>query len=78
MNGKRQNLLGLSRAQLEDFLAGLGEKPYRARQLMKWIYRQGEADFDQMSDISKTLRQRLKEIAEIKPPVIGPNRYPSG
>lgn len=70
MNGERQNLLGLSRAQLEDFFAGLGEKPYRARQLMKWIYRQGEADFDQMSDISKALRQRLKEIAEIKPPEI--------
>lgn len=70
MNGERQNLLGLSRAQLEDFFAGLGEKPYRARQLMKWIYRQGEADFDQMSNISKALRQRLKEIAEIKPPEI--------
>ncbi|MCH8958289.1 MAG: 23S rRNA (adenine(2503)-C(2))-methyltransferase RlmN [Proteobacteria bacterium] len=70
MNGERQNLLGLSRAQLEDFFAGLGEKPYRARQLMKWIYRLGEADFDQMSDISKALRQRLKEIAEIKPPEI--------
>ncbi|MCH7894944.1 MAG: 23S rRNA (adenine(2503)-C(2))-methyltransferase RlmN [Proteobacteria bacterium] len=70
MNGERQNLLGLSRPQLEDFLAGLGEKPYRARQLMKWIYRQGEADFDRMTDISKTLRERLKELAEIKPPVI--------
>ncbi|MFB3063133.1 MAG: 23S rRNA (adenine(2503)-C(2))-methyltransferase RlmN, partial [Gammaproteobacteria bacterium] len=53
MKGERRNLLGLSRAQLEDFFAGLGEKPYRARQLMKWIYRRGEADFDQMSDISK-------------------------
>ncbi len=70
MNGERQNLLGLSRPQLEDFLAGLGEKPYRARQLMKWIYRQGEADFDRMTDISKSLRERLKELAEIKPPEI--------
>lgn len=70
MNGERQNLLGLSRPQLEDFLAGLGEKPYRARQLMKWIYRQGESDFDRMTDISKTLRERLKELAEVKPPVI--------
>lgn len=70
MNGERQNLLGLSRAQLEDFFAGLDESPYRARQLMKWIYRRGEADFDRMTDISKTLRQRLKEIAEIKAPGI--------
>ncbi len=70
MNGERQNLLGLSRAQLEDYLAGLGEKPYRAHQLMKWIYRQGESDFDQMTDISKSLRERLKEHAEIKPPGI--------
>ncbi len=70
MKGERQNLLGLSRAQLEDFFAGLGEKPYRARQLMKWIYRQGEADFDRMTNISKSLRERLKELAEIKPPGI--------
>ena len=70
MNGERQNLLGLSRAQLEDYLAGLGEKPYRAHQLMKWIYRQGESDFDQMTDISKSLRERLKELAEIRPPEI--------
>ena len=70
MSGDRQNLLGLSRAQLEIFFTGLGEKPYRARQMMKWIYRQGESDFDQMTDISKTLRERLKEIAEIRPPEI--------
>ncbi|MCZ6911897.1 MAG: hypothetical protein O7F72_03735, partial [Proteobacteria bacterium] len=70
MKGERQNLLGLSRAQLEDYLAGLGEKPYRAHQLMKWIYRQGESDFDQMTDISKSLRERLKELAEIRPPEI--------
>ncbi|MCZ6716093.1 MAG: 23S rRNA (adenine(2503)-C(2))-methyltransferase RlmN [Gammaproteobacteria bacterium] len=70
MKGERQNLLGLSRAQLEDFFNGLGEKPYRARQLMKWIYRQGESDFDRMTDISKSLRQRLKGLAKIEPPEI--------
>ncbi|MCZ6560777.1 MAG: 23S rRNA (adenine(2503)-C(2))-methyltransferase RlmN [Gammaproteobacteria bacterium] len=70
MSGDRQNLLGLSRVQLENFFTGLGEKSYRARQMMKWIYRRGESDFDRMTDISKTLRERLKEIAEVRAPEI--------
>jgi 23S rRNA (adenine2503-C2)-methyltransferase len=38
------NLLGLTRSELEAFVAGLGEKPFRARQLMKWMYRRGVGD----------------------------------
>lgn len=70
MSDARVNLLGLSRQGLEEFFAGLGEKPFRARQLMSWIYRFGVADFDAMTDISKALRARLKEIAEIRTPKI--------
>ena len=47
--GERTNLLGLERAEVESFVAGLGAKPFRARQLLKWIYRRGESDFARMS-----------------------------
>ena len=70
MSGGRINLLGLSRSGLESFFEGLGEKPFRARQLMRWMYGQGVADFEQMTDISKKLRAQLAEIAEIRPPGI--------
>lgn len=70
MNGKLANLLGMSRTELENFLQDLGEKPFRAVQLHKWIHQQGVIDFDAMTNISKTLRERLKEVAEIRPPVI--------
>jgi len=66
----RPNLLGMSRAQLESWLAGFGEKPFRAVQLLKWIHQQGVIDIDQMSNISKTLREKIRETAEIRPPVI--------
>jgi 23S rRNA (adenine2503-C2)-methyltransferase len=70
MNSKLANLLGMSRKELENFLQGLGEKPFRAVQLLKWIHQQGVTDFDAMTNISKTLRERLKEVAEIRPPEI--------
>jgi 23S rRNA (adenine2503-C2)-methyltransferase len=62
------NLLGLNRQQMEDFLQGLGEKPFRAVQLMKWIHQQGVIDFDAMTNIAKALREKLKTVAEIRPP----------
>src|SRR5690349_17471704 len=62
------NLLGLNRQQMEDFLQGLGEKPFRAVQLMKWIHQSGVTDFDAMTNIAKTFREKLKTVAEIRPP----------
>ena len=64
------NLLGLNRQQMEGFLQGLGEKPFRAVQLLKWIHQQGVTDFDAMTNIAKPLREKLKEVAEIRPPRI--------
>ncbi|HID00508.1 MAG TPA: 23S rRNA (adenine(2503)-C(2))-methyltransferase RlmN [Piscirickettsiaceae bacterium] len=64
------DLLGMDRPALEAFFAQLGEKPYRAVQVMKWIHQRGVADFDAMTDISKALRQKLKAIARIKTPRI--------
>ena len=70
MNPSKTNLLGLTRAELEAFTAAMGEKPFRARQLMKWLYKRAATDFDQMTDLAKAFRERLKEVAEIKVPQI--------
>jgi 23S rRNA (adenine2503-C2)-methyltransferase len=68
----RTNLLGLTRAGMEAFVADMGEKPYRARQLLKWIHRRAAGDFDAMTDLGKDFRRRLAEVAEIRAPeVIG-------
>lgn len=64
------NLLGMTRAQLIDFMVSLGEKPFRAQQIMKWIHHRGVSDFDQMTDVGKALRARLKAVAEIRPPEV--------
>lgn len=64
----KQNLLGLDRQALEAFFVGLGEKPFRARQLMQWVYQRGVADFDLMTDLGKQLRAKLAECAEIRVP----------
>jgi 23S rRNA (adenine2503-C2)-methyltransferase len=69
--GDRVNLLGLPRAELEAFVAArLGAKPFRARQLMKWIYRRGAADFSAMTDLAQDFRLRLSEAARISVPQI--------
>jgi 23S rRNA (adenine2503-C2)-methyltransferase len=65
------NLLGLPRAELETFVAErLGAKPFRARQLMKWMYKQRAHDFSAMSDLAKDFRAQLESVACIKVPQI--------
>ncbi|AHG85752.1 Ribosomal RNA large subunit methyltransferase N [Bibersteinia trehalosi USDA-ARS-USMARC-190] len=64
------NLLNLNRQQMRELFAEMGEKPFRADQLMKWIYHFGEDNFDNMTNINKKLREKLKSIAEIKAPEI--------
>ena len=66
----KTNLLGLTRAELEAFVAAMGEKPFRARQLVKWIYKRWIGDFEQMTDLAKSFRERLKEVAEVRTPSI--------
>src|SRR6056300_589506 len=67
---QKVNLLGLTREQMEAFFDELGEKRFRAQQLMKWIHHQGVRDFDLMTNLGKALRQRLAECAEVRPPEI--------
>lgn len=64
------NLLGLPRKKMIEFFAEHGEKPFRAKQVMQWIHQFGVTDFDQMSNISKALRAKLKSIAVIHAPEI--------
>lgn len=65
---ERVNLLGLPRAKMEAFLVSIGEKPFRAQQILKWIHHSGVDDFEQMTNLGKALRAKLAECAEIRPP----------
>ncbi|PJE79723.1 Dual-specificity RNA methyltransferase RlmN [invertebrate metagenome] len=64
------NLLGLTREKMEAFFIAIGEKKFRAQQVLKWLYHERAGDFDVMTNISKPLRERLKKIAEIKGPEV--------
>ncbi|MFZ5619965.1 MAG: 23S rRNA (adenine(2503)-C(2))-methyltransferase RlmN [Pseudomonadota bacterium] len=66
----RTNLLDFDRQGLENFFADLGEKPFRARQILQWVYQRNVDDFAEMSDLSKALRARLGEVAEIRLPAV--------
>jgi 23S rRNA (adenine2503-C2)-methyltransferase len=64
------NLLDLDSEALSSFVASLDEKAFRARQVKRWVHRQGESDFDRMSDIARSLREKLAGVATISPPKI--------
>ena len=66
----KQNLLGLDADGLARFFEARGEKPFRARQVQRWIHQLGESDFARMSDLSKSLRERLAELACVGAPQI--------
>ena len=59
------NLLEFDLEGLAVFCEGLGEKRFRATQLFRWIHQRGASDFDQMSDLAKSLREKLKSTAHI-------------
>ncbi len=67
---EKVNLLNYDRTRLADWFVSLGEKPFRATQMLKWIYQQGSDDFADMLNISKVLRTRLQDIAVIDGPGI--------
>ena len=64
------NLLNLNQKALDEFFKKLGEKSYRTKQIMKWIYKDQVFDFDQMLNLSKKLREQLKEISCIEFPSV--------
>jgi 23S rRNA (adenine2503-C2)-methyltransferase len=73
------NLLDLDPAQLVAYCGELGEKPFRAKQLQRWIHQFGVANFDDMTDLAKSLREKLKTRAEVRAPdVISDNTSSDG
>ena len=64
------NLLGLPLGKLEDFFDSIGEKKFRATQLIKWIHQEGQREFSKMTNLSKSLREILARKCEIKLPEI--------
>ena len=66
----KTNLLGLTQTEMESFFESIGEKRFRAGQVMKWIHHFGVDDFDAMTNVGKALREKLKDLAEIRAPEI--------
>ncbi len=64
------NLFDFDHEGLRDYFVALGEKPYRAKQLMQWVYQRNIRDFSQMSDMSVGLRDRLTQTASLELPMI--------
>ncbi|SDX90850.1 23S rRNA (adenine(2503)-C(2))-methyltransferase RlmN [Acinetobacter kyonggiensis] len=69
------NLLGMSRPQLEQFFEDIGEKKFRAGQVMKWIHQFFVTDFAEMTNISGKLREKLEKLCEIKAPEVVHKNY---
>lgn len=69
-NANKTNLLDFDRAGLRAYFSEIGEKPFRADQVMKWIYQQGIADFEQMTNLNKVLRTKLIANCEVRAPEI--------
>jgi 23S rRNA (adenine2503-C2)-methyltransferase len=67
---KKTNLLGFSPKKLEEFFVSIGEKPFRSTQVLKWIHQFGASSFDEMTNISKALREKLSEVSEIREPEV--------
>jgi 23S rRNA (adenine2503-C2)-methyltransferase len=66
----RVNLLGMPLRQLEQFFLDIGEKKFRAQQVLKWIHHAGVTDIQCMTNLGKDLREKLQAIAEVRPPEI--------
>ena len=64
------NLLGLPREGMRDFFTSIGEKPFRATQVMKWIHHRHTPRFGEMTDLGKALRSRLDTVAEVRAPAV--------
>ena len=64
----KQNLLDFDAAGLTAWFAAMGEKPFRAKQVLRWLHQFGEDDFERMSDVARALRARLADLAEVRLP----------
>jgi len=69
-SASRINLMDLDQARMREFFISIDEKPFRAEQILKWVYHQGVIDFEAMTNLGAGLRQRLAELAVIRPPQV--------
>lgn len=67
---KKVDLLGMDRQAMEAFFSSIGEKPFRAGQVIKWIHQFGVSQFDEMTNLSKALREKLEKVAQVRTPKI--------
>jgi len=74
---EKVNLLGLTQSEMEAFFVDLGEKKFRAAQVMKWIHHYGMDCFDEMTNLGKALREKLKQVAEIAAPKVENKQFSS-
>ncbi|HEY3516075.1 MAG TPA: bifunctional tRNA (adenosine(37)-C2)-methyltransferase TrmG/ribosomal RNA large subunit methyltransferase RlmN, partial [Gammaproteobacteria bacterium] len=64
-------MLGLPAADLVEFFENIGEKPYRARQIMRWLYQRYVTEYAGMTDLSAALRKQLAALTPLTvPPVL--------
>ena len=70
MTSEKINLMSMSPQELSEFFVSMGEKSFRAQQIMRWIYQFGVTDFDEMSNLNKVLRAKLKETCVVTAPEI--------
>ena len=66
----KTDLLGMDREMMAAYFVEIGEKPFRATQVMKWIHQMGVSEFDEMTNLSKALREKLKRVAWVRSPKI--------
>ncbi|MEP7155744.1 MAG: 23S rRNA (adenine(2503)-C(2))-methyltransferase RlmN [Betaproteobacteria bacterium] len=66
--GDKPNLLGMTLPEMTAFFAEMGEKPFRAKQVFRWIHHFGADNFEAMTDLAKSLREKLPSVASITPP----------
>ena len=71
----KTNLLGMTQAQLAEYFKSIGEKPFRSTQVIKWIYQHGVTDFEQMTNLSKSLRDKLSQHACVSAPKVIHRQY---
>ncbi|AWB58760.1 MULTISPECIES: bifunctional tRNA (adenosine(37)-C2)-methyltransferase TrmG/ribosomal RNA large subunit methyltransferase RlmN [unclassified Colwellia] len=74
---KKINLLNLDHQGMREYFASIGEKPFRADQIMKWMYHFGYDDFELMTNLNKKLREKLQRDTEIKAPEISEKQVSS-
>ncbi len=72
---EKVDLLGMDREMMAAYFVEIGEKPFRATQVMKWIHQMGVCDFDEMTNLSKALREKLKLLAHVRTPKIIAEQY---